>query len=362
MSDATEQFWVLFGGHANGPNQIKVARFNSKTGEISIPVPAASTPNPGYFVLTPDARFLYTCNQVDGHEPGVSGGISAFGFDDRTGQLTPLNVVSSHGIDPSHLAFDRSRRHIFVANYTSGNFAIRRIEADGSLGEETALRKLVGSSVHPIRQTHAYAHSSVLDPSGRYVLVCDLGSDKVWIFAYHEESGTLTGEPTFASTPPGDGTRHIAFHPNGRWLYVNGEMGNCVCRYDWDATSGTAAFRSRATTLPANLDGVSTTAEMLVSDDGRRIYVTNRGHDSVVTMEIDQAAGDPTAIDFVPTGGGKPRNMAFSPDRRWLLVTNHLSNNFTIFRVSSESGRLMQHGPSIDLEAPYCPRFVAIRS
>ena len=108
MSNEVGQFWVLFGGHANGPNQIKVARFNSETGSISTPEPMVSTPNPGYFVLTPDARFLYTCNQVDGYEPGVSGGISAFAFDDRTGHLTPLNSVSSHGIDPSHLAFDLS--------------------------------------------------------------------------------------------------------------------------------------------------------------------------------------------------------------------------------------------------------------
>ena len=362
MSHDVSGFWVLFGGHLNGPNQIKVARFNSETGEISTPEPMASTPNPGYFVLTPDARFLYTCNQVDGYEAGVSGGVSAFTFDDRTGRLAPLNAVSSHGIDPSHLAFDRSHRHIFIANYTSGTFAIRKIEADGFLGEETALRTLVGSSVHPVRQTHAYAHSSVLDPGGRYVLVCDLGSDQVWIFAYREETGKLKDEPTFASTPPGDGARHIAFHPNGRWLYVNGEMGNCVCRYDWDTTAGTAIFRSRATTLPADFAGVSTTGEMLISDDGKRLYVTNRGHDSIVVMDIDLTTGDPIAVDFVPTGGGKPRNLAFSSDRRWAIVTNHLGNNFTIFSVDGDSGRLMQHGPSIELEAPYCPRFVPVRN
>jgi 6-phosphogluconolactonase len=266
------QFWVLFGGHANGANQIKAASFDSNTGDISAPLPMASTPNPGYFVLNPDGQFLYTRNQVGSFEAGFSDGVSAFAFDDRTGKLALLNVVSSHGIDPSHLAFDWSRRHIFVANYTSGTFSIRGLQADGPLGEETALRTLSGSSVHPIRQTHAYAHSSTLDPSGGYVLVCDLGSDKVWIFAYREETGTLEGKPRFAAMPLGDGARHIGFHPNGRWFYVNGEMGNCVCRYDWDAASGTASPRSRTGTLPPDFKGISTTAEMLLSDDGRHLW------------------------------------------------------------------------------------------
>jgi 6-phosphogluconolactonase len=354
-------FWVLFGAHRGGPNQIQVARFDCATGSISTPRPAASTPNPAYFILTPDARFLYACNSSDDYQPGVSGGVSAFGFDDRTSHVTPINSVSSHGIDPSHLAFDKSRRHIFVANYISGTFAIRRIAPDGSLGEETALRQLVGRSVHPVRQTHAYAHSSVLDPSGRFVLVCDLGSDKVWIFAYDEATGTLGGEPGFAVTPPGDGARHPAFHPNGRWLYVNGEMGNSVCRYDWDATSGTLTLCSRTSTVPPDFDGVSTTSELLMSDDGRHLYITNRGHDSVITMDIDPSNGDPTAADFVPTGGSKPRNLAFSPDRRWAIVTNHLSSNFTIYAYDTATGRLRQHRESIALEAPYCPRFVPIR-
>jgi 6-phosphogluconolactonase len=361
METLDNQFWVLFGAHRGGPNQIKIARFNALTGEISTPEPAAETSNPAYFILSADERFLYTCNSSDGYQPGVSGGLSAFRFDARTGVLTPINDVSSHGIDPSHLAFDRSGRHIFAANYVSGTFTIRRIAEDGSLGEETAMRQLVGSSVHPVRQTHAYAHSSVLDPSGKYVLVCDLGSDKIWVFNYDEATGALVGEPGFAQTPPGDGARHLAFHPNGRWFYVNGEMGNCVCRYDWDASTGTLSFRSRASTVPEDFEGVSTTSEMLVSDDGKHLYVTNRGHDTIVTMDIDPATGDPAAVDYVPTGGGKPRNLAFLPDRGWAIVTNHEGNNFTIYRVDSVSGRLTPHGASIPLRAPYCPRFVPIR-
>jgi 6-phosphogluconolactonase len=355
------QFWVLFGSHSGGPDRIKVGRFDSATGQITPPQPVIESRNPGYYIFTPDARFLYSCNQSDAFERGVSGGVTAFAFDDRNGRLTAINTVSSHGVDPSHLAFDRSRRHIFIANYNSGTFAVRAIEADGSLGRETAWRQLVGSSTHPIRQLHAYAHSSALDPSGRFVLVCDLGTDKVWVFRYDEATGELLGEPSFAMVPIGHGARHLAFHPNGKWLYIDGEMGNSVSRFDWDASTGTLSFRSVASTLPSDFTGVSTTAELLISDDGRHLYVTNRGHDSVVTLDVDPVSGDPKAMDFVPTGGGKPRNFEFSPDRKWAIVSNHTGNNFRIYAYDSTSGRLTLHGEPIELEAPYCPRFVAIR-
>jgi 6-phosphogluconolactonase len=121
-------------------------------------------------------------------------------------------------------------------------------------------------------------------------------------------------------------------------------------------------LRSRATTLPAGFEGVSTTADMLLSDDGRRITLTNRGHDSVVTMAIDPATGDPTAVGFVATGGGKPRSMAFSPDRRWALVANYAGNNVTVFALDGATGALKQHGPAIELQAPYCPRFAPVRA
>jgi 6-phosphogluconolactonase len=358
---AVSKFWVLFGSHSGGPDRIKVGLFDAHTGEITPPQAIIESRNPGYFIFTPDARFLYACNQSDGFEPGVSGGVTAFHFDDRTGRLNAINTVSAHGIDPSHLAFDRSRRHLFIANYSSGTFSIRAIASDGSLGRETAWRQLKGSSIDPIRQRHSYAHASALDPSGRYVLVCDLGADKVWVFHYAAETGELLGEPTFAMTPPGHGARHLAFHPNGKWLYVDGEMGNSVSRFDWDASSGALTIRYFASTLPADFTGASATAEILISDDGRRLYVTNRGHDSVATLDIDAKSGDPTAVDFVPTGGGMPRNLEFSPDRKWAVVSNHLGNNFQIYGYDSASGRLRVHGAPIELEAPYCPRFVAVR-
>jgi 6-phosphogluconolactonase len=306
------KYWVLFGSHAGGPDQIRVARFDADSGTITSPRAAVASRNPAYYMFTPDARFLYACNQADAFEPGVSGGVTAFAFDARTGVLAPINTVTAHGIDPSHLAFDRARRHLFISNYSSGTFAVRRIEPDGSLGRETAWRQLTGQGVNPVRQRHSYAHSSASDPSGKYVLVCDLGADKVWIFPYAEATGEL-GEPAFGAMAPGDGTRHLAFHPNGRWLYVNGEMGNCVSRFDWDAEAGTLTLRSRTSTLPARFNGYSTTAELLVADDGRHLYVTNRGDDSVVTMAIDPLTGDPEAIDFVPPVAAFPAISNFLP-------------------------------------------------
>jgi 6-phosphogluconolactonase len=359
MTSKNGQFWVLFGSN-RGSDQIRVARFDSATGSFGMAEPKVASVNPGYILFSPDHRFLYVANHGDAYERGVSGGVSAFGFDDRSGQLTLLDSVPSGGLEPCHLAFDRSRRHLFVANYSSGSFAIRAINPDGSLGDETAQRTFHGSSVDPDRQTRSYAHSSVLDPSGKFVLVCDLGADKVWILAYREATGELVGEPAFAAIHPGDGPRHMAFHPNGRWLYVDGEMGNSVTRFDWDAATGSATFGSRTSTVPAGFSGSSTAAELLLSDDGRHLYVTNRGDDSIVTMNIDATTGDPQPADFVPSNGAVPRNFEFSPDRRWAIVTNHDSNNFTLYAVDSATGRLHQHGDPIALDGPYCPRFAPV--
>jgi 6-phosphogluconolactonase len=355
-------FWVLIGSHLGGPDTLRIARFDGATGKLSTARPIARSSNPGYLIATHDYRFIYACNQADGYMPGVSGGISAFRFDAREGTLTELNRVPSRGRDPSHLAFDAGERHLFVANYGSGSFAVRRIEVDGSIGAETAFRAFDGTGVHPLRQTAPHAHASALDPTGRFVFVCDLGTDRIHILPYDPATGALGEEAAHGEMPPGSGARHLAFHPNGRWLYVDGEMGNIVCRFVWSTDTGTLLGRSAVSTLPPDFAGTSTAAELLIAPDGRTLYITNRGHDSVASFRIDAETGELSLLGLVPSGGSRPRNLAFSPDGRWAIVSNHASNNMAVLRVDAASGRLICAAEPIKIELPYSPLFIPIAS
>jgi 6-phosphogluconolactonase len=353
---------VLFGTRKGGPGiGFSVARFDRKTGALSKPELVIEAPMPAYFVLSPDQRFLYTCNSGDTFQGQLNGGISAYALDAHTAALSFINAVSAEGMDPSYITLDAPGTHVLVGNYKSGNFVIYAVQPDGPLGARTALVHHAGSSVHPVRQTHPFVHSIVEDPSGRFVLVADLGIDKLLVYRYNNVTGTVTpNDPAGVDVDPGDGPRHLSFHPNGRWAYLVGEMGNAVHVFDWNADIGTLTRIERRSTLPDDFAGVSTTAEIRVHPSGRFLYVTNRGLDTIATFRIEQETGRLDLFDQAPTRGQKPRNFEFSPDGAWLIVTNHDSDNATVYALDQQTGRLTQAGDPISMPFPYCPRFIAL--
>ncbi len=356
----TRSCLVLFGTRAEGPGiGFSVAPFDLRTGRLGGPKFLVEAPRPAYFVISPDQRYLYTCNSGDTFHGRPNGGISAYALDPGTGELRPINAVSAEGMDPSYISLDRPGSHVLVANYKSGNFVIYAVQPDGSLGARTALQQHEGSSVHPVRQPHAFAHSIMEDPSGRFILVADLGTDKLMVYRYDNRTGTvMPNDPPFISVTPGDGPRHMSFHPNGRWLYLVCEMGNSVHVFAWDAGAGRLTPIERVSTLPPDFTGVSTTAEIRVHPDGRTVYVSNRGVDTVASFRIDPASGRLTLFDQAPTRGAKPRNFEFSPDGRWLLLTNHDSNNAIVYQIEPDSGRPIAVGEPVAVPFPYCPRFL----
>jgi 6-phosphogluconolactonase len=356
----TTETLVLFGTRRGGPGVgFSVARFDLVTGALTTPTLVVEAPLPAYFVISPDQRFLYTCNSGDTFQGQPNGGISAFALDAATGALTFINAVSAEGLDPSYIWLDQPGTHVLVANYKSGNCVITAVRPDGSLGIRTDLVQLTGSSVHPVKQRTPLVHSIQEDPSGRFVLIANLGADRLLVYRYDNVTGTITPhDPPGVSVTPGDGPRHLSFHPNGRWTYLVGEMGNSVHVFDWDADAGTLTPIERVSTLPADFTGVSTTAEIRVHPNGRNLYVTNRGLDTLAAFAIDPRNGRLTLFDQVPTRGKKPRNFAFSPDGSWLIVTNHDSDNATVFALDQTTGRLTQVGEPVAMPFPYCPRFL----
>jgi 6-phosphogluconolactonase len=349
---AAEDVTVLIGTHVSGPGKgFSVAHFDTATGLLSKPTFLTEASAPAYFVIAPGGRRLYTCNS-----PGF---VSAYAIENPAGKLRFLNQQPSGGGDPSYISFDRTAHYVFVANYQGGSIAAWALKPDGSLGERTAYIQQTGSSVNPERQTHAYAHSIVIDPSNRFALVADLGTDRLYVYKFNVKDGSLTpNDPAFVKVTPGSGPRHVVFHPNGRFVYLVTEMGDTVVFFHWNGDQGVLTEQQSISTLPPEFHGVSVSSEIKVHPNGRFLYTSNRGRDSIAVFSINAESGRLTRIQDVPSRGRWPRNFDFDPTGHWLLVTNHESNNAAVLRLDPQTGLLTPVGQPVDVPFPFCPRFL----
>ena len=350
-----EDLFVYIGTHTAGPGKgFSLAHFDTATGALTKPEFLLEAPAPAYFIIAPDGKHLYTCNST--------GFVSAYAIDRATARLTLLNQVPSGGGDPSYISLEQTGRYVFVANYDGGNVAAWKLRPDGGIGERTAFVQHTGSSVNPQRQSHAFAHSIRVDPTNRFVLVADLGVDKLFVYKFDAANGSLTpNDPPFVTVKPGSGPRHIVFHPNGRWVYLLTEMGSTVIQYDWDTKLGTLKELQTVSTLPADFKGVSMCAEITVYPNGKFLYVSNRGHDSIAVFAIDAKSGRLTPIEHVSSGGQTPRNFALDPSGRWMIVTNHGNNVAQVLRIDPATGKLTPVGSPVGMPSPFCPRFLPPR-
>jgi 6-phosphogluconolactonase len=348
---------VYFGTHRAGPGiGFSLAHFDTDTGVLTKPEFLLEAREPAYFVISPDGRHLYTCNS------GTPGGVSAYAIAPHDGHLTLINRVLAGGGDTSYLSLDRTAHYALAANYLGGNIAVFALRPDGGIGDWTDFVQHTGHSVDPQRQTHAYAHSIITDPTNRFVLSADLGVDKVFVYRFDAEHGTLTpNDPPFTAVAPGSGARHLKFYPNGRWVYLINEIASTVIAFTWDSRAGTLAEFQTVSTLPADFKGVSACAELEIHPNGKFLYASNRGDDSLAVFAIDPATGRLTLVEHVPSGGRTPRNFAFDPTARWIVCTNHDSNNAVVFRVNATTGRLTQTGDPVSVPYPFCERFLSLR-
>jgi 6-phosphogluconolactonase len=361
-SEAASNGLLVYFGTYTGPQSkgIYVSRFDPATGRLTPAELAAETPNPSFLAAHPDGRFLYAVNEVGRFRGGSSGSASAFAIDRVTGHLTLLNQSATGGADPCHATVDRSGRSLLVANYSGGSVAALPIGPDGRLGEASAFVQHKGSSVNRERQAGPHAHSIELDSANRFALVDDLGLDKVLVYRFDPAGGTLTPhEPPSASVAPGAGPRHLAFHPDGRHVYVIDEMALTITAFRYDPERGALEQMQTLSTLPA---GVAprpeySTAEIRVHPNGRFLYGSNRGHDTIAVFAIDRGTGALTLVEHVPTGGKTPRNFTLDPTGAYLLAANQDSHNVVVFGIDADTGRLKATGQSLHVGSPVCVTF-----
>jgi 6-phosphogluconolactonase len=333
---------------------IAVAEFDSSTGTLAAPKVVIETRDPAHFTLSADRKRLYMCNT------GTPGGVSAYAVEDRkTGALRLLNYKESKGRGPSYVSVDGSGRFVLAANYGGGFVEVYSLAADGSLDQQTAFVQHEGSSVHPERQTKPYAHWFRTDPTNKFGLVADLGTDRVVVYRFDEKTGKLTpNEPPFYKVTGGSGPRHLAFHPNGKWLYGAQELSNEVLAFTWDSKKGGLVQFQAVKTLPEDFKTANTAAEIAVREDGKFLYVTNRGHDSIVVYAIDAKTGELTLEQRVPSRGKVPRYFTFDPTSHWLIVSNQEGGNLSVFSVDPKTGELAPQGEPVAIVKPMGVQFL----
>jgi 6-phosphogluconolactonase len=345
---------VYVGTYTKGQSRgIYAFRFNSK-GKLTPLGVAAETLNPSFLVEHPNHKFLYAVN-----EGGGANAVSAFAIDSATGKLKPLNQVPSGGNGPCHLAVDKTGRWLSVANYGSGHMAIIPIHADGMLGEAVQVEHHEGTSADRSRQSGPHAHCVLFSPDNRYLLLADLGLDKIFVYKFDPTSGHLTAnDPAFGSVAPGAGVRHLAFHPNGRVLYSINEMAKTVTAFHWDAGKGTLESFQSISTVPEGSKGGST-AEIAVNHAGTRVYGSNRGDDSIALFTVDPDKQTLSALDRTPTLGKTPRHFTLDPSGKFLLAANQDTGDIAVFQVHPNSGQLAPVGGLVkDAPFPVCILFV----
>ena len=334
-------------------------------GPVDLLVPlgiAAETVNPSFLDIDRKRRLLFAVSEVSDFEGKQVGAVSAFSIDPATGKLTLINQQPSMGTGPCHLVLDKAGRHVLVANYGSGSVAVLPIGPDGRLGEATATVQHTGKSVHPERQKGPHAHCLILDPANRFAFACDLGLDKVLIYRYDSEKGTLSAhEPAFATVKPGAGPRDMVFRPDGRFAYVGNEMQSSITTFAYDATAGRLTEVQTVSTLPADFQGQNSIAELAVHPSGRFVYISNRGHNSVAVFDVDAAKGTLTLLQHQSTGGRTPRHFGLDPGARHLIMANQQSDNLLVTRIDS-SGRLTPSGELVSAPTPVYVGFLPAES
>jgi 6-phosphogluconolactonase len=345
---------VYVGTYTDGTSRgIYRLTFDPATGTMTEPVPAVETKNPTFLALHPNGRFLYAVGEISSFEGAKTGAVSAFAVDPKTGDLTLLNQQASGGTGPCHITVDKTGRNALVANYGGGTVAVLPIGEDGHLKPASSVRAHEGSGPNQGRQDKPHAHGIYLDAAERFAFSPDLGADRVFVYRFDAAKGIL--EPHGAApVDPGAGPRHLAFHPSGKYLYTINELLSTLSAFSYDAETGALAPLQTVSTLPTGFSGTSWTAEVEVSRDGRFLYGSNRGDDSLAVFRVDGATGRLTPAGHAPIGGKYPRHFTIDPTGRYVLAGHQNSGTIAVLRIDPATGMPALTGSMVKLDKPVC--------
>jgi 6-phosphogluconolactonase len=329
---------------------IYTGTLETSTGQLSPLELVAKLEDPSFVAFSPDRKFFYAATEKG------AGILAAYRLE-ADGRLTLLNELPGVGAG-CHVSTDSTGRDVFVACYDAGNISAFQTKPDGSLDRRTAFFQSTGSGPNPDRQTKPHLHSMYADPENRHVYACDLGTDHVWIYDLDAATGVLTpANPPFAKVAPGSGPRHVAFSRDGRYVYVNGEMGLNVTVFERHPATGELTPVQTVPTVPlaAPTEGV-TTAEIICHPTGKWLYVSNRGRGTIAVFAIG-AAGKLTSLQDASVPVKVPRGFAIDPTGQWLVVGGQSDNKIGVMKIDIATGLLSATDQIAKVGAPVCVIF-----
>ncbi|MEK3881284.1 lactonase family protein [Paenibacillus sp. PL2-23] len=349
----SKELLIFTGAYAEEADKgIGVYRMNEETGQLTELRHFAGLKNPTFIHVDMDNSRLYAISEGVNEEGKKIGEAAAFQIGDDRTSLTLINRKPTVQATTCHIQKDAHNRFLTVTSYHGGMTGLLGLDADGGIGELLDVVQHEGSSVHP-NQDRPHPHSSFYSPDGQYLFVQDLGLDLIVTYRLDAEGGKLIPHHE-TKLQPGSGPRHLAIRPGGAFAYVINELNSTVTAFGYDADAGKLTELQTISTLPMDYQGDNGCAEIAVSSDGRFLYGSNRGHDSIVVYSIDEESGKLNVIQHMSVGGGHPRHFALTPSGDYLIAANRDTNNLVTFRVDRLAGTLTPTGHELEASKPVC--------
>ncbi|MES3019280.1 MAG: lactonase family protein [Bacteroidota bacterium] len=346
---------IIYAGTSStrGSKGIYVFEFDRKEAKLRELQTVTEGSGPGFLALNPDKKTLYSIYSkgtlLDGN-----GSVMSFKIDPKSGFLTKLNEQSAGGKGPAHVSVDPKGRFVFVSNYGDGTLSVFPINKDGSLAKASDFIKHTGSSIVVGRQESPHIHSAIPSPDGKFIYVSDLGTDKIMIYKVDHMGKLSPGDVPFSTSTPGSGPRHFAIHPNGNFAYSAEEISSTVASFRIEKKTGALSALERVNMPPESFKERNSAADIHFSPDGKYLYASNRGHESLVIFKVEPDNGKLSLVGHEGTGGKHPRNFMIDKKGEYALTANQNTDNIVIFRRDKQSGKLKPTGDQVTVPAVIC--------
>jgi 6-phosphogluconolactonase len=371
-----------FGQGGGGGITVFTVNSDGSLTQVSKTPPEFDGLNGGSMTISPDGRFLYCTHEapnMDG-KAGAGGGVHSFAINQENGSLTHLNVVPSMGVNPCFIVIDKTGKRVVVANHGDFNKVVKIVKRNGvpvienptddgtvslfAVKNDGSLETACDVSVFTPRPLNepgpgAAAHSVNFDPSGKWIVACDVGADHIYVYPFDPNSRSL-GNPKVFPTPPGRAPRHSAFHPKLPYFYITNERESILSSFHFDSKTGQIKPINTIPTIPADFKERNALADIRIHPNGKFVYGSNRGHDSLVIAKVEEATGALSPIDIASTLGGNPREFEFEPSGKFLYVGNQTTNQMVTFAVDPDTGKITPTGARAEVLKPACVKFLML--